>query len=202
MNEMFPIKSQTAQKVWDNFDRELIHKLKLLPVEEQKDIRLEILSHLYEATMSNDSEESSNEQSEEVRLINAISNLGSPEVYLDPLISDILVYQKASKGHPGAILQGLKNSAKQGLFHALATFVLGMGYFWTIVIFVMSVMHIANPDIGIWYYPTGEISLSFEAQPGAQQWMTGKFSLIGITASLLAYWLLSKILSYFIVRLK
>lgn len=202
MNDMFPIKSKTAQKVWDNFDRELIHKLKQLPEEERLDIRLEILSHLYEAIMSNASEDDSMDESEEVKLINAISNLGSPEEYLAPLICDILLHQKASKGHPVAIFQSLQNSAQKGMFHALATLVLGMGYFWTIMIFIMSAMHIVNPDIGIWYYPSGEVSLSFEAHTGGKQWMPGWFSLIGITSSILAYWLLGKILSYFIVRLR
>jgi uncharacterized membrane protein len=197
MNTLFPLNNSTAQKVWSNFDRELIHKLKLLPEEERSDIRLEILSHLYEsmAHISPDSE------SEEVRLINAISNLGSPDEYLAPLIADILLYQKASKGHPSAIFQTLKSSGKKGLTHALATLVLGMGYFWVIMIFIMSIIHIVNPDVGIWYHSTGTVSLSFNAQPDAKQWMTGWFSVIGILGSSLAYWALNKILSFFITRL-
>lgn len=200
MNNMFPLKSLTAQKIWNNFDRELIHKLKLLPEEERTDIRLEILSHLFES-MAHVTLDDSNDDNEEIRLINAISNLGSPEEYLEPLIADILIYQKTSKGHPYAILQGLKASAKKGLMHGLATLVLGMGYFWTIMIFIMSVIHIVNPDVGVWYYPTGEVSLSFDAQPNAKQWMTGWFSVIGILGSAVIYWGLSKILGYFIARL-
>jgi len=199
MNNMFPIQSKTAQQIWNNFDRELIHKLKLLPEEERTDIRLEILSHLYESTMDGASEETS---TEDVSLINAIEKLGSPEEYIEPLIADILIYQKASKGHPVAILQGLKSSAKKGFFHTLATLILGMGYFWVIMIFIMSVMHIINPEIGIWYHDTGAISLSFEAQPNATQWQPEWFSLIGIFVSCLAYWGLSKVLSFFIAKLK
>ena len=203
MNTMFPLNSTTAQKVWNNFDRELIHKLKLLPEEERSDIRLEILSHLFESMAHVPSKNSSSEnsESEEIRLINAISNLGSPDEYLEPLIADILLYQKASKGHPSAIFQTLKSSAKKGLTHALATLVLGMGYFWVIMIFIMSVIHIVNPDVGIWYHSTGAVSLSFNAQPDAKQWMTGWFSVIGILGSSAAYWGLSKILSFFITRL-
>ena len=203
MNTMFPLKSTTAQKVWDNFDRELIHKLKLLPEEERSDIRLEILSHLFESMAHVPSKNSSSDniESEDIRLINAISNLGSPDEYLEPLIADILLYQKASKGHPSAILQALKSNGKKGLMHALATLVLGMGYFWVIMIFIMSVIHIVNPDVGIWYYSTGEVSLSFNAQPNAKQWITGWFSVVGILGSAAAYWGLSKILSFFITRL-
>ncbi|MEW6996327.1 hypothetical protein AADZ86_01285 [Colwelliaceae bacterium BS250] len=204
MNTMFPIESKTAQLVWNNFDRELIHKLKPLPEEERADIRLEILSHLFESTVNNgvDPAEMDNVESEEVRLINAIARLGAPDEYLEPLITDILLYQKASKGHPFAILKSLEKSARKGFFHGLATLVLGMGYFWVIMIFIMSVMHIGNPDVGIWYYPTGEISLSFNAQPNAMQWQTKWFSLIGIFSSSLAYWGLNKILGYFISKSK
>ncbi len=198
MTSTFPIESETAQQVWNIFDRELIHKLKPLPEEERADIRMEILSHLFESTANNDN----GSDTEEVRLINAISRLGSPEEYLDPLIRDILLHQKASKGHPVAVFQSLRDSATKGLFHCLMTLVLGMGYFWVIMIFIMSIMHIVNPDVGIWYYSSGEISLSFSAQPGAIQWQTGWFSLIGILSSSTAYWALNKLLSYLISKSK
>jgi len=165
---------------------------------------MEILSHLFESTANNDFYANDNKQieTEEVRLINAISCLGSPEEYLEPLIADILLYQKASKGNPLAIVESLKSNAHKGIYHGLATLVLGMGYFWVIMIFIMSVMHIGNPDVGIWYYSTGEVSLSFNAQPGAMQWQEKWFSLIGITSSVILYWLLNKILSFFILKSK
>ena len=204
MNTMFPIESKTAQQVWNTFDIELIHKLKCLPKEERADIRLEILSHLFDSTINNGADlvETDNIESEEVRLINAISRLGSPDEYLEPLITDILLNHKASNGHPIAILKSLKNSARKGVFHGLATLVLGMGYFWVFMIFIMSLMHIGNPDVGIWHYPTGEISLSFHAQPGAMQWQPKWFSLIGLISSSLAYLGLNKVLGYFISKSK
>ena len=204
MNTMFPIKSKTAQKVWSNFDRELIHKLKPLPEEERADIRMEILSHLFDSTVNHEVNvfETDIIESEEVRLIDAISRLGSPDEYLEPLISDILLNQKASKGYPVAIFKSLVSSARKGIFHGLLTLVLGMGYFWVIMIFIMSVMHTVNPEIGIWYYTTGEVSLSFHAQPNAMQWQEKWFSVIGVFSSSLAYWGLNKILGYFISRSK
>jgi len=44
--------------------------------------------------------------------------------------------------------------------------------------------------------------LSFNAQPGAMQWQEKWFSLIGITSSVILYWLLNKILSFFILKSK
>lgn len=204
MNDLFQIKSETARQVWENFDRELVHKLKILPAEERTDIRMEILSHLFESANNLELQSLAPEQSdsEEVRLINAISKLGSPDEYLEPLITDILLHQQAAKGNPVAILKSLKHKAKKGIFHALTTLILGMGYFWVIMIFIMAVMHIVNPNVGIWYYETGQFSLSFSAQPDATQWQTGWFSLIGIAFSTISYWLLNKLLSYTFSRSK
>lgn len=196
MNQTFPIESPLAQKVWNNFDRELLHKLKPLPKGEQEDVRLEILSHLYESTAQGQGD------TEEFRLIDAIERLGAPEEYLEPLISDILLNQKIANGYPLAVLQSLIASAKQGAFHTLATLVLGMGYFWIIMIFIMSVMHIGNPDVGIWYYETGGLSLSFSAQPDGIQWQPKWFSLIGITSSAFAYWTLNKLLRVLLIKSK
>jgi hypothetical protein len=44
--------------------------------------------------------ERDNIESEEIRLINAISRLRSPDEYLEPLLTNILLTSKASKGHP------------------------------------------------------------------------------------------------------
>ncbi|KGJ91948.1 hypothetical protein [Thalassotalea sp. ND16A] len=196
MNQPFPIKSKVAQKVWHNFERDLVHKLAPLPKDEGNDIRLEIMSHLYESASHDEAD------LEEVRFINAIERLGSPEEYLDPLIADILLTQQTIKGDPRAIYQSLLASARKGFFHNLATLVLGLGYFWVIMIFIMSVMHLGDPDVGIWYYPSGNFSLSFSAQPDAIQWQPKWFPLIGIITSASAYWLLNKLLSYLFAKSK
>lgn len=110
MNEIFPIQGDVAKKIWNNFERELSHKLKPLPKEEVDDIRLEILSHLYESALNAPGE------SEEIRLVNAIERLGAPDEYLTPLVADILLMQKTIKGHPLAIGRSLLNNAHKGFF--------------------------------------------------------------------------------------
>lgn len=192
----FSINSEVAQKVWNNFERELAHKLKPLPVEDAKDIRLEILSHLYESA-SNDQAET-----QELRLINAIERLGDPDNYLTPLVADILLLQKTKKGYPLAILESFLIAASRGLFHMLAIMVLGFAYFHTMMIFVMAIMHIGDPDVGLWLYDTGGYALSFEAQSGGVQWLPKWFTPIALVASVGSYWLLNKILALLISKTK
>ena len=200
MSSAFPIQNKTAQQVWANFDRELRHKLKPLPEAEREDIRLEILSHLYDSAYNFAPADNVEGTSEEARLIDAISRLGSPEEYLEPLIADILMNQKVAKGNPMAVLTSLRNSVGKGAVQGLTTLVLGFGYFWVIMILIMSVTHLVNPDVGLWVYPGGDISLSFEAQPGATQWFPQWFSLIGLLTGLAGYWLLNKVLGLVLTK--
>ncbi len=196
MNETFPIKTGVAQKVWQNFDRELIYKLRPLPKAEQQDIRLEILSHLYDSALND------NADSEEIRLINAIARLGDPDDYLQPLVAEILLMQKAIKGHPLAITKSLFINAQKGLINALLTLLLGIGYFWIVMIFLMAVMHFGDADIGLWFYDSGDFALSFEAQPGAVQWQPKWFSVIGLAVSISGYYLLNTLLSKLLLKSK
>lgn len=196
MNEIFPIQGDVAKKIWNNFERELSHKLKPLPKEEVDDIRLEILSHLYESALNAPGE------SEEIRLVNAIERLGAPDEYLTPLVADILLMQKTIKGHPLAIGRSLLNNAHKGFFYALTTIILGFGYFWILMVFLMSVMHLADPDVGLWFHSSGDFALSFEAQQEAVQWQPKWFTLIGLVSSILGYYLLNKLLSFLLLRSK
>ena len=196
MKIQFPIEGELATKVWHNFERELNHKLKALPKSEREDVKLEILSHLYDSAQSDDA------ANEESRLVNAIDRLGDPESYLGPLIADILQEQKTAQGHPAAIVQSLLNNAKLGVAHVIATVIFGFGYFITLMIFIMSVMHIGDPDVGLWIHQNGGFAFSFEHQPNSAQWMPRWFSLIGILASVCSYLSLSKLLYLILYKFK
>jgi hypothetical protein len=197
MTLQFPITSDTSKKIWCAFERELMHKLKPLPENERDDIKMEILSHLYESA-SNDQADS-----EESRLINAIDRLGEPDLYLTPLILDILQAQSVAKGHPKAIAKSLLETTQRSLLHLSCTALFGFGYFISIMIFIMGIMHIFIPDVGIWLDNDGRLlSLSFSFQPNATQWMPAQFSFIAITVSAFSYWGLSKLLYVLFIKPK
>ncbi|ATC94793.1 HAAS signaling domain-containing protein [Pseudoalteromonas tunicata] len=197
MSQLFPIESEITQKVWDHFDTELKHKLKPLPLAEREDIRLEILSHLYESAMHNEGE------TEADKMINAITKLGSPDEYLTPLISEILHAQEVSKGHPQAILTALINHTKKGVLHFVATLAFGFGYCLSILIFIMGLLHIVDNNVGVWLDKNGGLmSLSFSFQPDAVQWLPNWFSLIAISGSIAVYFVLNKLLFWLLARTK
>lgn len=197
MTLQFPIKSDIAKKIWCGFERELNHKLKPLPESDRDDIKMEILSHLYESAKNDPAD------SEENRMINAIDRLGEPDLYLTPLISDILQAQSVAKGHPKAIAKSLLEITQQSLLHLSLTAIFGFGYVVSIIIFIMGVMHFFIPDVGIWLDDNGGLlSLSFSFQPNATQWLPDQFSFIAITVSAFSYWALSKLLYRLLLKPK
>lgn len=70
------------------------------------------------------------------------------------------------------------------------------------MVFLMSVMHLADPDVGLWFHSSGDFALSFEAQQEAVQWQPKWFTLIGLVSSILGYYLLNKLLSFLLLRSK
>ena len=188
MKQQFPIKNELAQKIWNHFEKELDHKVKNLPQEERQDVKLEILSHLYESSINDEAKK------EESRLINAIERLGTPEEYLTPLVSDILLNLKTKSGNPLAIAKSLSKNIQKSLIQTLTTIVFGVLYLFIIMIFIMSISHIFNPEVGLWLHQSGGISLSFETQENSTQWLPKWFSLIGFCVSIGCYLLLNNLL--------
>jgi len=192
MKSEFPITSNVAQKVWDNFESDLHHKLKSLPDPDRKEISLEILSHLYYSAQNDPA------PSEEERYLNAIQRLGSPDEYLKPLVDDILLYHSLDKGNPVAVFSSLQKLASRGLLHILGTFVLGFGYFTVIMLFIMAVLHMVDPGVGVWSHGNGSLSFSFSVQPDSTQWIPAYFTPAGIAISFAGYWLLNRMLRKFV----
>jgi hypothetical protein len=188
----FPITSNVAQKVWDNFERDLLHKLKSLPEPDLTEVSLEILSHLYDSAQNDPA------VSEEERYLNAIERLGSPDEYLTPLVEDILLYTSLRKNNPAAVFSSLQKVASRGLLHLLGTFILGFGYFTVIMLFIMAALHAVDPGVGVWTHANGNVSFSFSAQPDSIQWIPEYFTPVGIAVSLAGYWLLNRLLRVFV----
>lgn len=196
MMQQFPIKNELAQKMWNHFEKELDHKIKTLPKEDREDVKLEILSHLYDSSINDEAE------NEENRLINAIERLGTPDEYLTPLVSDILLNLKAKNGNPLAIAKSLFKNIQTSLTHTLATIVFGVAYLFIIMVFIMSIAHIFNPEVGFWIHDNGGFALSFEAQENSSQWLPEWFTFIGLFTSVVSYLIFNRLLFYFLNKKK
>jgi uncharacterized membrane protein len=188
MNQQFPIQNELAKKIWNHFEKELDHKIKNLPNDERYDVKLEILSHLYDSSINDEAEK------EENRIINAIERLGTPEEYLTPLVSDILLNLRTKSGNPLAIAKSLSKNIQKSLVQTLTTIVFGVLYLFIIMIFIMSITHLFNPEVGLWIHHSGGISLSFETQDNSYQWLPKWFTLIGLSVSVGCYLLLNNLL--------
>ena len=139
MNQPFPINSEPAQKLWRHFEQELDHKLKNLPPAERHDIKLEILSHLYESANHDPA------ATEENRLINAMERLGSPDEYLTPVVSDILLNLKTKSGTHLAIIKSLAANVQRSLLQTLASIIIGVLYFFILMIVLVAYLRIIEP---------------------------------------------------------
>ena len=188
MNNFFSLESALAKKVWSNFEKELQHYLKPLPFEAANDIKLEILSHVYDSAKNNPAE------SEELALLNAIERYGPLSLHLAPMVQEILTTQRAKRGYPMAVMTSLMTQAQKGILSMITTILFGFCYFFVAMVFVMSIVHIFDSNVGIWLHHSGGVSLSFNAQPHSTQWLPEWFSLMGFCTSVVAYIILNKLL--------
>jgi uncharacterized membrane protein len=197
MMPQFPVKTELAQKMGNHFEKELDHKIKTLPLKDRENVKLEILSHLYESSINDKADK------EESRIINAIERLGTPDEYLTPLVSDILLNLKAKNGNPLAIVKSLFNNIQISLTHTLATIVLGIAYLFIIMIFIMSIAHIFISEAGLWIHDSGErIAFSFTAHENSNQWLPEWFTFIGLITSVGCYLIFNRVLFYFLNKNK
>jgi uncharacterized membrane protein len=127
-------------------------------------------------------------------LINAIQRLGSPDEYLTPLVSDILLNLQTKNGNPLAIVKSLASNVHTSLIQAVASIIFGVLYFFIVMIFIMAIAHLFNPEVGLWLHQTGGVSLSFEAQSNSKQWLPQWFTIIGLAVSISGYLLLNHLL--------
>jgi hypothetical protein len=69
-----------------------------------------------------------------------------------------------------------------------------MLYFFIVMIFIMAIAHLFNPEVGLWLHQTGGVSLSFEAHNNSTQWLRHWFTVIGLVISIGSYLLLNNLL--------
>lgn len=127
-------------KIWNQYDQRLKHLLRKVNKEEKEEILLEIKGHLWESFQQDPAE------SEEERLLNAISRLGEPEIFLRPLIADKYMTRASRTLSPKDVIKGLYFSLFTGFKKAMISFCLGLGY---ILVFILAGMAVLKP-----FFPT------------------------------------------------
>jgi uncharacterized membrane protein len=143
-------------KIWNQYDQRLKYLLRKIKKEEKEEILLEIKGHLWESFRQDPAE------SEEERLLNAISRLGEPEIFLRPLIADKYMTRASRTLSPKDVIKGLYFSLFTGFKKAVISFCLGLGY---ILVFVLAGMAVLKPffpnNVGVFLFNDGSLAAGF-----------------------------------------
>lgn len=144
MKHSFELKDKQSQRVFQQFLRQLNRELRVLPADDQEDIRKELVYHLYENMQHQ------NMTDELEALLNAIEQFGELEDMVKPLVADRLAEVAGKKFRPRLVVQSIarnigRSGAKTVLFSLLAVL-----YVFALSFIIPGILKIFNPDIGLY----------------------------------------------------
>ena len=159
-------KDTNAQKIYENYLKQIQLATKKLSKEDQQDILMELNSHIYESFQkNNDNDELSN-------LINALEKIGIPNQVLKPLIADRKLRQATKTFNPIYVLQALVLNISNGVIY-LVFAVLYMFLFAFIFLIAAKIFY---PSITGFFYKKNEF-FTFGLVPFDQNNM--KYEILG-----------------------
>ncbi|WDF69615.1 hypothetical protein PQ465_04360 [Sphingobacterium oryzagri] len=106
-----------AQKIYENYLKQIESATKVLSKEDRNDILAEISSHIYESLIAR-----SNETSELVSLIDTLERLGVPNEVLKPLIAEKKLLQATKTFNPIHVFKALILNLSNGLIYTVFFF--------------------------------------------------------------------------------
>lgn len=184
-----PVENTEAKRVLEDYIKVVRRRLGQLPSQQRHDILAEIRSHLLELYTENTGNAVHRARA-------AIDRLGDPQSFIPDLIAQSQQDHKLRYGHPSAVARALTRTAGSSLFDGLITIVLGVAMLFCVLLLILALYTMANPDAGLWIYPGGGFSLSFENQPGAEQLFRSHFWWLGGLGAILGYGLLTAALRW------
>ena len=102
-----------AQKIYENYLKQIQLATKQLPSADQKDILLELNSHIFESIQKNDhGDEISN-------LVHTLEKIGIPNEVLKPLIADKKLLQATKNFNPIYVAQAMFLNLSNGIIYVL-----------------------------------------------------------------------------------
>jgi uncharacterized membrane protein len=99
----------TAQKIYNDYFNRVSRCTRTLPEDDQREIMMEVNSHIYEATLA------ATPQTEVDVLVDALESFGAPEVVLQPLVADKKVKQATRTFNPRHVIQALYLNISNGI---------------------------------------------------------------------------------------
>lgn len=141
-------KNTNAQKVYENYLKQIQSATKKLNEEDRKDVLMELNSHIYESmSKTND------ENKETENLIKTINKIGIPNEILKPLIAEKKLHQATKTFNPVHVFQALILNFSYGIIY----FIFFILYLFLFTFIVLVFGKIFYPDRIGFYYKKGEI---------------------------------------------
>jgi len=150
-----------AQKVYDNYIKQILSVTKTLNKEDQNDILMELNSHIYESKTKN------NDESQEINnLLNTLERMGIPSEVLKPLIAEKKLNQATKTFNPIHVFQALVMNFSFGIIYI----VFAMLYSFLFLFFILFIAKIFNPEnVGL-FNKNGEWSGGYITEPNIHQY--------------------------------
>ncbi len=177
-------------KIWQQHFKLIRHLSRTLSDQSQNDLILEIQDHLYESFRNQPGDD------EPERLLNAIEQMGSPEEYLHPIITDHLLSAASKTYNPATILKSLVYYLMGGLKRFLISLFMMIGYTFSLVLAFMACVKPFYPEhIGLFISPQNGVSLGFVKSASIESEILGYWMIpIGLVLSLGLYFGLTRLL--------
>lgn len=154
-------KNPEAQKVYDNYIKQILTATKLLNKEDQNDILMELNSHIYESKTKN-----SDENQELNNLLNTLDKIGNPSEVLKPLIAEKKLNQATQTFNPIHIFQALVLNFSFGIIYI----VFAMLYSFLFLFLILFIAKIFKPNnVGL-FHRNGEWSGGYITEPNIHQY--------------------------------
>jgi len=142
------LKNTDAQKIYENYLKQIQSATKKLNKEDQRDVLMELNSHIFESMSK------TNDQSNETKnLIDTIDKIGIPNEVLKPLIAEKKLNQATKTFNPIHIFQALILNFSYGIIYFIF-FILYLFLFSFVVLIFGKIFY---PDNIGFYYKKGEI---------------------------------------------
>ena len=190
MEQEYHIEDPIAMRIWDQYFKRVDYVLQSVVPDQQQKIIKELRQQLYAYYIVDEG------FSDPERMLNAVDKLGEPESYLKSIIEDIKVREALLRYNPIVILKQLFHAPFSNLRQFLFCCIMGAGYLFLFLLFLLSVLKICIPEIGLYFHDSGGISVGITSDPHAVE-LLGKWLIpLGVIFSVMMYIALTKILEH------
>jgi len=178
-----------ATTIWNRYCDQVLHASRPLSEHDSQALLLEIKDHLY----SNfEQQKGSNEVT---RLQVAIEQMGNPDEFIRPLVTDLLFADAARTLNPRTAFSGLVLHLSRGLKAVIVSSLFGVGYLLSVAFLLVAVLKPFSPDtVGLFANAGGSFTLGIlDAVPKGSTELLGYWVIpLSLALAILLYVVLTK----------